>query len=44
MEANEYGLDWSTKRVTDSWYNASMFDNATGKATSALYEMKHFIR
>ena len=44
MEANEYGLDWATKRVTDSWYNASMFDNATGKATSALDEMKHFIR
>ena len=44
MEANEYGLDWTTKRVTDSWYNASMFDNATGKATSALDEMKHFIR
>ena len=44
MEANEYGLDWTTKRVTDSWYNASMFNNATGKATSALDEMKHFIR
>ncbi len=41
-EANEYGLDWSTKRVTDGWYNASLFDNSTGKAMQALYELKNF--
>ncbi len=42
-EANEYGLNWSTKRVTDNWYNASLFDNQTGKAMSALYELKNFL-
>lgn len=42
-EANEYGLDWTTKRVTDSWYNASLFDNQTGKAMQALYELKTFL-
>jgi len=42
-EANEYGLDWSTKRVTDNWYNASLFDNATGRATSALSALRNFI-
>ena len=41
-EANEYGLDWNTKRVTDGWYNASLFDNQTGKAMQALYELKNF--
>lgn len=42
LEANEYGLDWDTKRVTDGWYNASLFDNETGKALPALYELKNF--
>ncbi len=42
-EANEFGLDWSTKRVTDEWYNAGLFDNATGRATSALSTLKNFI-
>ena len=42
LEANEYGLDWNTKRVTDSWYNASLFDNETGRALPALYELKNF--
>ena len=37
LEANEYGLDWNTKRVTDGWYNASLFDNETGRALPALY-------
>ena len=41
-EANEYGLNWSTQRVTDKWYNAGLFDNATGRALDALYEMKKF--
>lgn len=43
MEANEYGLDWSTQRVTDNWYNAGLFDNQTGKAFSALSSLKDFI-
>ena len=38
LEANEYGLDW----VTDKWYDASLFDNETGKALPALYELKNF--
>lgn len=42
-EANEYGLDWNTNRVTDKWYNSSLFDNETGKATSAVSEMKKFL-
>jgi arabinogalactan endo-1,4-beta-galactosidase len=42
LEANEYGLDWNTKRVTDAWYNASLFDNETGRALPALYELKNF--
>ena len=42
MEANEYGLDWNTKRVTDGWYNASLFDNESGKALPALYELQNF--
>jgi arabinogalactan endo-1,4-beta-galactosidase len=41
-EANEYGLDWNTQRVTDKWYNASLFDNQTGRAMQALYELKNF--
>lgn len=42
-EANEYGLDWNTQRVTDGWYNASLFDNETGCALPALYELKAFL-
>ena len=41
-EANEYGLDWNTQRVTDGWYNAGLFDNETGRALPALYELKNF--
>lgn len=41
-EANEYGLDWATKRVTDGWYNASLWDNETGRALPALYELSAF--
>ena len=41
-EANEYGLDWDTQRVTDGWYNAGLFDNETGRALPALYELKNF--
>lgn len=43
MEANEHGLDWNTERVTDAWYNASLFDNHTGRATSALSLLKDFL-
>ena len=43
LEANEYGLDWKTKRVTDKWYDASLFDNETGHALPALYELKNFV-
>ena len=39
----EYGLDWNTKRVTDGWYNAGLFDNQNGKALPALYVLKDFI-
>ena len=42
LEANEYGLDWATKRVTEKWYDASLFDNETGKALPALHELKNF--
>ncbi len=41
-EANEYGLDWTTQRVTDGWYNAGLFDNETGRALPALYELSAF--
>lgn len=42
LEANEYGLDWATERVTDSWYNAGLFDNQTGRALSALSSLAAF--
>lgn len=42
MEANECGLDWETNRVTDSWYNAGLFDNQTGRALSALSSLAAF--
>ena len=41
-EANEFGLNWATHRVTDKWYNAGLFDNNTGRALDALYELKNF--
>jgi arabinogalactan endo-1,4-beta-galactosidase len=28
--------------VTDKWYNAGLFDNETGRALPALYELTHF--
>jgi len=42
-EANEYGLDWSTNRVTDGWYNASLVDNRTGRFGTATSSLKNFI-
>lgn len=43
MESNEFGLDWNTKRVTDNWYNAGLFDNQTGRANKALSTLKTFL-
>lgn len=37
MEYNAYGTN------LQGWYNAPLFDSRTGKATSALYEMKNFL-
>ena len=42
-EACEYGLDWNTKRVTDAWYNAGLWDNSTGRALGALSLLKTFL-
>ena len=42
-EANEFGLDWNTKRVTDGWYNAGLWDNETGRALSALGVLSAFL-
>ncbi|MBR1544246.1 MAG: glycosyl hydrolase 53 family protein [Muribaculaceae bacterium] len=41
-EANEFGLDWNTKRVTNAWYNAGLWDNETGRALPALYALHLF--
>jgi len=42
-EANEYGNDWATQRVTENWYNASLVDNNTGRFGSATSTMKKFL-
>lgn len=39
-EANAKGC---TGSLTTGWYNASLFDNETGRALPALYEMKAFL-
>lgn len=41
-EANEYGVDYRNS-VTSSWYNATLFDNNTGRAFSALSVLSHFV-
>ena len=38
-EANAYGCSGDLK---EGWYNASLFDNSTGCALKALYEMQQF--
>ena len=51
MEACENGLDWNTKRVSEGWYNASLFNDSNttdvsypaGKAMPAISELKEFI-
>lgn len=44
------GLFWwwmeynaKNSNLSESWYNAPLFDSRTGKATSALYELKNFV-
>ena len=39
-EANEKGH--TGEQVTKDWYNAGLFDNSTGYALPALYELKNF--
>jgi len=41
-EANEFGIDWHYQ-VTSSWWNGSLFNNNTGVAQDALYEMKRML-
>ena len=41
-EQNEYGLDWNTQRVVDSWWQASLVDNENGKILQATYEFPKF--
>ena len=41
-EQNEYGLDWNTQRVVDSWWQASLVDNENGKILQATYELPTF--
>ena len=50
MEASENGLDWNTKRVTDGWYNASLFNDSStdtgwpaGKVMPAMQELQNFL-
>ena len=38
-EANAKGC---TGNLKEGWYNASLFDNETGKALPALYELKNY--
>ena len=41
-EQNEYGLDWNTQRVVESWWQASLVDNENGKILQATYEFPKF--
>ena len=36
------GEDWS-KQITSGYWNASLFDQETGRAQAALYELKNFL-
>lgn len=42
MEANEYGHT-GPQQTTKDWYNASLWDDQTGKVSPALFVMKDFI-
>ena len=39
-EANAKGC---TGDLKEGWYNASLFDNETGRALPALYELKNYV-
>lgn len=41
-EANEKGVNWQNPVTKSGWYNYGLWDNATGKAQTALYELKNF--
>ena len=37
-------MEYNAKNTSlEGWYNAPLFDSRTGKATSALYELKNFV-
>ncbi len=42
-EANEYGIDWQQAVTPSGWYNATLFDNQSGKAYKALSSLKKFL-
>lgn len=42
-EANEYWRNDGAAQVTANWYNKGLWDNNTGKATAALYELNRFV-
>ena len=42
-EANEKGVNYTNAVTPSGWYNASLFDNKTGRAMQALYELKNFL-
>ena len=42
-EANEYGINWQNAVTPSGWYNASLWDNETGKVLAAINEMRDFI-
>jgi len=41
-ESNEYGINWQNAVTPSGWYNASLWDNETGRALPALAELKAF--
>lgn len=42
-EANEYWRNEGVAQVRADWYNKGFWDNSSGKATAALYEMNRFV-
>ena len=41
-EANEYGNTWPNYATPSGWYNASLWDNETGRVLPALFELAAF--
>ena len=41
-ETCEYGINWQNAVTPSGWYNAGLWDNETGRALTALYELKAF--